>query len=261
MIEWKAQEYADIASLQTWLAESRLAELQWRGDERVLDVGCGDGRVTATMAARVPRGQVCGVDVSHDMIAFAQRTHTAPNLDFAVCDALELSRLEGACDRITSFNALHWVQDHARVLRDMHGLLVDGGDAILQMVGHGERKSLEHVIRETCVDAAWHGWLAAYARPYSHVAPDIYRDMAHRAGFRGEVTLEPCQWDFGSRAAFLKWAQATFQYWTKHLPPASVDAFIHAVLDAYRAVGDGSPADADVFHFYQMKATLRKTAG
>ncbi len=77
---------------QTW-ARELIAKLKLRGDEHILDVGCGDGKVTAEIARAVPRGSVTGVDASPQMIAFAQKTFPAkkfPNLKFQVMDARKI---------------------------------------------------------------------------------------------------------------------------------------------------------------------------
>jgi trans-aconitate 2-methyltransferase len=70
MTEWDAPEYAQVSELQKAMAEEALALLELKGTERVLDVGCGSGRITAEIAARGPRGSALGVDSSADMIAF-----------------------------------------------------------------------------------------------------------------------------------------------------------------------------------------------
>ena len=69
--EWNATRYRQHSSLQEAMAAEVLALLEVRGDERVLDVGCGDGRITAQIADRVVAGSVVGVDASPDMIAHA----------------------------------------------------------------------------------------------------------------------------------------------------------------------------------------------
>src|ERR1700748_164374 len=73
MTEWNAAEYARLSALQAAMAEEVLALLRGRlrGDERVLDVGCGNGKVTREIAALVPQGSVVGVDASATMIEFA----------------------------------------------------------------------------------------------------------------------------------------------------------------------------------------------
>ena len=131
MVEWNAAEYNRQASLQAALAEEQLARLTFQGSERVLDVGCGDGRITAGIADRVPDGSVVGVDPSRDMIAFASShfaTPARPNLCFEVADARALP-YQAAFDRILSFNALHWVPQQSEALRAIRTALKDNGRA------------------------------------------------------------------------------------------------------------------------------------
>jgi trans-aconitate 2-methyltransferase len=71
MAEWDAVGYARISSLQKAMAEEVLALLKLDGSERILDVGCGEGKITSEIAGRVAAGQVVGIDPSHDMIRFA----------------------------------------------------------------------------------------------------------------------------------------------------------------------------------------------
>jgi trans-aconitate 2-methyltransferase len=90
MTEWDAAEYSRRSGLQEAMAQEVLALLNLKGSERVLDVGCGDGKITAEIAARVPRGSVVGVDASQDMISFASSHFgptARPNLRFEVADA------------------------------------------------------------------------------------------------------------------------------------------------------------------------------
>src|SRR5688500_11727061 len=110
MTEWNASDYARISTLQQVMAEEQLRLLKLEGSERILDVGCGDGKITAAIAARVPHGSVVGVDPSGDMIAFASKHFTCANLRFEVADARHLP-FRGEFDLIVSFNALHWVRD------------------------------------------------------------------------------------------------------------------------------------------------------
>jgi len=108
MTEWDAAAYSRISALQRWQAEKSLAALQLEGGERVLDVGCGNGVITAQLAARLPRGAVVGVDASRQMIDFAAETFPPcahPNLTFRVADAARLAFVD-EFDLIVSFNCL-----------------------------------------------------------------------------------------------------------------------------------------------------------
>src|ERR1039457_7098053 len=111
--EWNAAEYAANSAVQQTWARELIAQLHLRGDEHVLDVGCGDGKVTAEIAHAVLRGSVVGVDASPHMIEFAQNTFPAkknPNLEFHVMDARKI-RFAQPFDLVFSNAALHWVDD------------------------------------------------------------------------------------------------------------------------------------------------------
>ena len=109
MTEWNAPEYARIAGLQEAMATEVLSLLDLKGTERVLDLGCGNGKVTAEIAARVPQGVVVGMDASAEMVSFAT-SHFGPavwpNLRFEVGDVRQLP-FRGEFDLVVSFNALH----------------------------------------------------------------------------------------------------------------------------------------------------------
>jgi trans-aconitate 2-methyltransferase len=260
--EWDAATYRAVSALQAWLADKSLATLAVTGDERVLDVGCGDGRVSAAIAARLPRGSVLGVDASRHMVEFAARAFPAaahPNLRFEIADAAALD-LAAAFDLAVSFNALHWVRDTAAPLRGLHAALVPGGRALLRFVPAGPRRSLEDVIEETCRAADWRRWFGDHAPPFVHPEVAAYAALAEAAGFiveRADVVQET--WDFGSRAAFARFADATFVEWTRRLPPSRHAAFITDVLDRYAAVQP--PAAPNAFVFYQLEIALRRFAG
>ncbi len=94
MTEWNAGGYYRQSALQKWVADEHLASLTLADGERVLDVGCGDGKITAEIADRLPEGSVLGVDPAADMIAFARKHFRRKNLDFAAGDATRLAYRE-----------------------------------------------------------------------------------------------------------------------------------------------------------------------
>src|SRR5438067_10957386 len=111
MTEWNAAEYYHRSSLQEAMAQEVLALLDLKGSERILDVGCGDGKITAEIASRAARGSVVGVDPSRDMISFAQSHFgpaTRPNLRFEVADARYL-HFRKEFDIVVYFYALHLI--------------------------------------------------------------------------------------------------------------------------------------------------------
>ena len=89
---WNAKTYSEASDIQFWQAMEALTILNLKGDETILDVGCGDGKITALIADKVPNGRVVGVDITDDMINFAQeKFDTIPNLSFKLMSADKLS--------------------------------------------------------------------------------------------------------------------------------------------------------------------------
>lgn len=259
MTEWNADEYARRSGLQQAMAAEVLALLDFEGSERVLDVGCGDGKITAEVARRVPRGSVLGVDPSLDMVAFASSHFgpgVLPNLCFEVADARSLP-YRGEFDRIVSFNALHWIPEQDAALRSIRAALKPNGLALLRLVPAGERKSLEDVLENTRRSPRWAGFFRDFHDPYLHLTPEQYRAAAERNGFRViRQHTEAKAWDFRSRPAFFAFGSVTFVEWTRYLPEAERPAFISDVLDRYRAIAADGPDEENTFKFYQMDIAL-----
>ncbi|MGH8620235.1 MAG: class I SAM-dependent methyltransferase [Burkholderiales bacterium] len=259
MTEWQANDYHRQSSLQQAMADEQLSRLTLEGGERILDVGCGDGKITAEIAARVPRGSVLGVDPSRDMIAFAAGHFGSPvqaNLRFEVADARRLP-YRNEFDLVVSFNALHWVPEQDVALRSIRAALKPGGRALLRQVSNGPRKSLEDVIEEVRHLSRWSGHFTGLRQPYVHFNPEDYRALAEQAGFQVvRLHVDDKAWDFKTREGFGAFARATFVEWTQHLPESDRDAFITDVLDRYQAVAADNPREASTFKFYQMEVEL-----
>jgi trans-aconitate 2-methyltransferase len=259
MTEWNASEYARISTLQAAMAKEVLSLLDLKGTEQILDVGCGNGKTTAEVAARVPAGSVVGVDASASMIAFAAAhcdPALHPNLQFAVADARHLP-YRHQFDRVVSFNALHWIPEQDQALRSIHSAVKPGGRVQLRMVPKGKRKSLEDTIEETRLSSRWNGYFKIFHDPYLHLTVEQYVDLAERNGFQVCRThSEAKAWDFQSRGAFLAFGSVTFIEWTQHLPPDERIAFVTDVLDRYQQVAADAPGEENLFRFYQMDITL-----
>jgi len=259
MTEWNPAEYDRVSGLQRAMAEEVLALLDLKGSERVLDVGCGQGKITAEIAARVPQGAVVGIDPSQDMIDFAS-SHFGPsvwpNLQFEVGDARRL-RFWDEFDLVVSFNALHWVPEQDAALRCIRSAMKRDGLAQLRLVPKGERKSLEDVLEDTRQSGRWARYFRDFRAPYLHLTPEQYGAMAERNGLHvRRIQVAAKAWDFGSRAAFVAFGTVTFVEWTRVLPESERQTFIIDVLHRYEPVAADRPGEENTFKFYQMDVML-----
>lgn len=254
MTEWNASGYSHIATLQEAMAAEVLALLNVRGDERVLDLGCGNGKVTAQIAARVPDGTVVGVDASAEMIAFAKEHFSRPNLRFETCDIRQIADRE-EFDLVVSFNALHWIPDQETALRAIRSAMKPRAMAQLRLVPDGERKSLEMVLEETRKAEPWVKYYERFSDPYLHLTPEQYARLAERNGLCvRDLHVSDKAWDFGSRTEFEAFGAVTFVEWSKRLPESERPAFVDDVLRRYAEVA----GDDHTFRFYQMDIVLER---
>jgi len=237
------------------MAHDVLALLELDRSERILDVGCGDGKITVQIAERADKGTVVGVDPSRDMINFAAAHFGAvPNLRFKVADACRLP-FEKEFNLVVSFNALHWIPDQETALRSMRSTLANDGKAQLRLVPKGPRKSLEDVVEEIRKTPRWNAYFADFRDPYLHLTPEEYAALAERTGFSVlGVSNKDHAWNFGSRTAFAGFSAVGLVAWTNRLPATERADFINDVLDRYQDVtGDRS---GSIFKFYQMDVAL-----
>jgi len=135
--KWDAEDYQNNSYNQQRWAQELIAKIDFQGNERVLDIGCGDGKTTLEVAAYVPNSFVLGVDISEEMIKFAQTKFPIsdfPNLRFQNINATKLN-FDNEFDIVLSFSCLHWITDHISVLEGIERSLRPFGRAFLQFLG------------------------------------------------------------------------------------------------------------------------------
>lgn len=104
-----AQHYHTHSQEQYQRAQEFLTQDNFNKNDNVLDVGCGDGKITAEVASLVPEGKVIGIDASQNMIRHARVSFKLPNLEFQCKKAEEISTSE-LFDIILCFNCLLWIR-------------------------------------------------------------------------------------------------------------------------------------------------------
>src|SRR5205814_4879583 len=105
--DWDASTYERVSDPQVEWARAVLDRLPLRGDETVLDAGCGSGRVTRLLLEHLPEGRVIGVDASASMIEQAREALPDDRTELIVSDLLDLELTEPV-DAVFSNATLHW---------------------------------------------------------------------------------------------------------------------------------------------------------
>jgi trans-aconitate 2-methyltransferase len=150
--EWDADAYATLNAPMTERGEDAVARLALRGDETVLDAGCGTGQVTATLLLRLPRGRVVALDGSTAMLdAARERFAGDARVSFAHADLGEplAGRLGAAepVDAIVSTSTFHWVRDHDALFRHLAAVLRPGGQLVVDCGGAGNIEAVLDALR------------------------------------------------------------------------------------------------------------------
>ena len=148
----------------------------------VVDLGCGPGNLTATLARRWPGAQVVGVDSSPEMIgaAAAEAAGAPGRLSFTIGD-IRAWEPDRPADVVVSNAVLQWVPDHLAVIARWAGLLAGGGWLAFQVPGNYDQPS-HAILRELAGSARWRPLLAGAELNRQSATPAEYLDLLARAG-------------------------------------------------------------------------------
>jgi trans-aconitate 2-methyltransferase len=200
--DWDGASYDRISGTMEKLGLEVLDRLELRGDETVLDAGCGSGRITQALIERLPHGRVIALDESPSMIA-AARERLGPDPDLRVGDLLELE-LEEPVDAILSTATFHWIKDHERLFARLHAALEPGGRLLAQCGGEGNIDVLRGRAREVIAREPYAEHFRDWQPPWNYAGPEITRERLLAAGFASaECWLQPAPREPEDPRAFL----------------------------------------------------------
>jgi trans-aconitate 2-methyltransferase len=234
--DWDPAEYTRHSAPQVHAAEELLARLALQPDDAVLDLGCGDGRHSATIAAQALSGKVLGIDLSENMIRFARRQYPKadhPNLRFAIGDASALS-FDGEFSVVFSNLALHWVQDHGPVLQGVKRALRRGGRFYMQMSAQDTYAELLAVCNEVIQAHPRREHFADFNPPFARYDTNVYRRLLEQTGFVvSEVS--PIERDivYPNRHLFVAFWRNVAHPYIARLTPQQRARFLDQVTDRY----------------------------
>jgi trans-aconitate 2-methyltransferase len=159
-----------------------LDRLVLKGDETVLDAGCGSGRVTQALLERLANGHVIGVDGSPEMIA-AARERLGSDAELLVQDLEELDLAGRRVDGVLSTATFHWLTDHARLFTRLRAILRSGGQLVAQCGGEGNTPELLAAAAAVGEREPFKDYLAGWAGPWNYAGPLETAARLRAAGF------------------------------------------------------------------------------
>lgn len=239
MYEWDAKDYHKSSLEQKKWGLELLDKIQFSRSEGVLDVGCGDGKLTAEIARRVPEGSVIGIDKSKDMIRFARElyhTEAFPNLSFMLLDACNLD-FNQKFDLVFSNAVLHWISDHPSLLQRIKKSMKRGAKIIAQMGGKGNASGILRVLETMIAGGKWAGYFEGFSVPYTFYDDREYMALLKSAGLKVKrAELIPKQMMHNGRDGLAAWIRTTWLPYIRQVPESLKSDFIYEIVDTYLTI-------------------------
>jgi len=225
---WKAQAYAAHSKAQTIWAKELIEKIGLSGNESILDIGCGDGKITNYLSEHTSE-EVVGIDLSAEMIAYAQTTFHNPC--FVQMDAKKLE-FEERFDVVFSNAALHWVRDHEAVMRGIYRALKTNGKAVLQMGGEGNADEVFATLK--CILLDYAEYYEEFDSPYTFCSDREYKEMLRCVGFsQYRAELIPKDMVHDDVTTFRGWLETTWFPYIQRIPEPMQDDFIQKWITTY----------------------------
>jgi trans-aconitate 2-methyltransferase len=180
--DWNASSYDRVSGPQAAWAERVLERLPLRGDETVLDAGCGSGRVTAKLLDRLPEGHVIAVDAAPSMVEHARSALPADRAT-VLCASLTDLVLDEPVDAIFSNAVFHWIADHERLFERLAAALKPGGRLVAQCGGKGNIDKFRRLADEVAAEPPYAEHMRDFRGPWHYAAPEDTERRLRAAGF------------------------------------------------------------------------------
>lgn len=202
-----------------------------QGNEALLDVCSGDGKITAQMAQSIPKGQIVGIDSSLAMVQFAEQHYGKhhPLIRFENKDALTFN-LNQQFDIVTSFTCMHLIAQQDEVLQKLHhSLKKDGQLLMIFPVVHGFGNALNDVT----TSSKWKSYFLNFKPNWHFFTQQTYQDLLKHAGFKIErLEIDRKDESYPNREIFAD----AISHWLPHLkiiPPHLRSDFLNDLVNRY----------------------------
>jgi len=258
MSDWDAAKYHRISDPQLAWGRVVAERLVPAAGERILDVGCGTGRLTEEIA-RTPGITVVGLDRSASMLGQARSRSRTPVVGlptYVLADGADLPFVD-AFDAIFSAATFHWIPDHDRLFRSLHTALKPGGRVVAQCGGAGNLERLYGRARTLMRSADYERYFSGW-RDFNHFENvSDTEDRLARAGFKDiEVSLVVSPVTFERPPQFTELVAAVcLRHHLDRLPVEDRDGFMGRMTD--QALQDDPPLTLD---YWRLNIYSRKAA-
>ena len=230
MYKWDPELYSSNSSPQKKWGHELLSKLNLIGNEKVLDAGCGDGKLSAEITNSLPEGSVIGIDLSEEMLNFAKAHYPPekfPSLNFIQMDVTDLP-FDSEFDVVFSNATLHWIKHPEVALKSFWRCLRPGGKLFAQMGTKGNAAEMLKITDLMLKEAEWSCYFKNFTFPFSFCGPEQYRKWLENAGFLIErLEVYPKDMAFKDKDELAGWVASVWHPYTEKVPESLRQDFIN----------------------------------
>jgi len=243
MSDWDAAQYHRLSDPQRSWGLRVLDRLAPAPSERILDIGCGTGRLTSEIQSRAPSAHVTGIDRSRTMLIGAKRASPS-TIRYAQADATRLP-FGTAFDAVFSTATFHWVPDHPLLFSEIHSILLRGGRLVSQAGGGANLTRLYTRTAALAREPGFAPWFEGWQDPWRFAGLDDTRARLEHVGFTDiHVWLEPAPTTLPGAQAFAEFVTTVcLRLQLDRLPEERRSAFVRGITD--QAAEDEPPFTLD----------------
>lgn len=254
MSDWDAAQYHRLSDPQRGWGLRVLERLAPARGERILDIGCGTGRLTSEIAGGTLACDVVGTDRSGAMLQEA-RSHFGSIAAFVQADGTRLPFRDRCFDAVFSTATFHWIPDHETLFAEIHRVLKPGGRLVSQCGGGPNLQMLYRRARKVRSSGAYARYFDDWADPWNFATPEQTAFRMKAAGFDDiHIALEPAQTPFVDVAAYEAFVTTVcLRHHLERLPRELRQPFVHEF--ALAAAGDDPPLTLD---YWRLDADGRR---
>lgn len=244
------EKYKKASAHQKEWANKILAELYFKGNETILDLGCGDGVITNQLADLVPDGEVLGIDASEGMIKTAQKGREFKNVIFELKNINEIE-YKNRFDFIFSNATLHWILDHNKLLKKVFQALKPAGTIRFNFAGDGNCSFFFGVIRRAMSKSRFREFFQDFTWPWYMPTIEEYNKIAAETEFSDfEIWGENADRYFADCDSMIKWIdQPSIVPFLKCIPAHQKQDFRNFVVE--RMIEETKQEDGTCFETFR----------
>ncbi len=234
---WNAEDYKENSKFQMKWGEELIGKLNLQSKDSVIDIGCGDGKISAMISKIAVSGKTLGIDSSENMVKLASVSfpnEQYQNLTFAKMDAAEI-KLNEKFDAAFSNACLHWVKDHDMVLKGVRSCLKKNGKILFQMGGSGNAQDVTDSFSEVMKKNEWKNYFNGFMTPYCFYGMEHYEKWLPENDFKTvRIELIPKDMVYSNKDAFKGWLRTTWFPYTDPLPETLREDFLSDIVKTYK---------------------------